>query len=240
MRTFILVLIASALILAITGYFGYADPKIKILQDSFKTILTFTIVILGGTLIKSRVEEFIHKVREKNRKSEVWENEKGRLVKEMADVFSGFYSVRKLWETYKTGPLIYCSNDNEQVELRKELTSKAVELEGKYGALKILIISHFKLREGGYGTKTINDLLHQKKKLSKSDEILRINLDLLGEAFDYWRHAFRENGTIEQKKLAWQIYEEILFSLSKSEVQLTRAANNSLELTVLVGRFAPK
>jgi hypothetical protein len=80
------------------------------------------------------------------------------IIREFIDIFSQFYSVRKLYQSARHHPQIYNQNSDEYDALTKELLKKCVELEGRYGALKMLAIYHFGLPDDDLGTKPIEVL----------------------------------------------------------------------------------
>jgi hypothetical protein len=80
------------------------------------------------------------------------------IIREFIDIFSQFYSVRKLYQSARHHPQIYNQNSDEYDALTKELLKKCVELVGRYGALKMLAIYHFGLPDDDLGTKPIEVL----------------------------------------------------------------------------------
>lgn len=94
--------------------------------------------------------------------------------------------------------------------LVREILQKSVELEGRYGALKVLAITHFDLRRGDYGYKQVSTLVQQIAEVGDPREKARLRLDLLGEYYDDWRHALEKSRKIKHEEDFYQIYNELL------------------------------
>jgi hypothetical protein len=84
--------------------------------------------------------------------------------------------------------------------------------------LKVLIIRHFGLTPGDLGFRGIRDLSRKMETASTEKERLRFALEILGEAYDDWRHALEQDRRIQVTE-SWNAYEEILAFLEKQTWQ---------------------
>ena len=85
-----------------------------------------------------------------------------------------------------------------------------MDLEGRFGALKILTITHFKLPHGEYQKKSIDELKQLLCEKKDERELARIRLDLLGEYYDDWRHALEQKRKIKVDDTFYRSYDWLL------------------------------
>ena len=78
------------------------------------------------------------------------------------------------------------------------------------------IIQHCALPTGDYRYKDVDELLGLIKKTTDDKAKLRYAMDLLGELYDDWRHAFEQARNIEEPVQLWSTYEQVLAFLSAS------------------------
>ena len=185
--------------------------------ETFKALLTFTLVALGGALIKRAIDASLDEQRAHRSLAEQSKERQTSIIKEFVEVFSQFYSVRKLYESARRHPQMYDQRSKEYALLIKDLLKKSVDLEGRYGALKILAINHFGLLGGNLSTKNINELEKCLEDEASSFDQARYRLDLLGELYDDWRHALRDGQEIKMGDKVWENYEALLKFLVETE-----------------------
>ena len=219
--------------------------------DLFKGLFSFTLVVWGGAFIKRAIDTSLDERERRN-----------GLIKEFIEIFSQFYSVRKLYDSARQHPQVYGQTSEECAALRKELLRKSVELEGRYGALKILAINHFSLPADDLGTKKIDELMdniHQAERnvrerkdvFKNTRALMRAQFDLLGELYDEWRHALEQDCGIGQStriastraygavdKKVWESYEALLSRLVTASVLPPIGGAAIRKLQTLFQRFA--
>jgi hypothetical protein len=175
---------------------GMPEPSsIFILKELVKYLLAFVIVSFGGVVIRHSVDRVLMRQRSL-RESAVREEEMRRtIVKEFAEIYSGFYTIRKHYDSLrKKENKVYAELSASIPSILDDLLRRSVELEGRFGALKALSVIHFRLpTEELAETKKIKELRGKLPKARDSRERARIQLDLIGEWYDDWRHAL-ENG----------------------------------------------
>jgi hypothetical protein len=205
------------------------------LLETYKLLLGFTLVGVIGVVVKAVVDARIdsekesrkryeEKQKELDRRYEEWERIRGEIVKEFTNIFSEFYSVRKLYHSaISDNNIIYDKSSKEFKILLQDCLRKTTELEGRYGALKILIIRHFGLPSGNFGFKSVSMLVEKKKTSSNERQRLRYALDILGEAYDDWRHALEKSRKIDVSE-SWNAYEEI-FGFLDEEIWKATSSN---------------
>jgi hypothetical protein len=215
--------------LVIIYHFGFRHPSITLfVPEAFKILLTFTLVALGGALIKGAIDASLDRERDKRARIEQRNERRSGILKEFSDIFSQFYSARKLYHSAKDHENIYDSNSTYYTKLIRELLRRSVDLEGRYGAVKILVIHHYHLPQNELSRKRMQELTLRVSKLKESvrenaeDEriLIRSRLDLLGELYDEWRHALEENKKISDSVVGaavWENYEALLKFLAKDE-----------------------
>ena len=188
--------LAFGIILALGAAVGYyksgSSTSLQwIFGESFKTFLTFTLIAAGGGLIKLAGDRFLEDQRIKQAQLNEREAERRSIIDEFVNTFSGFYSLRKHYES---------RSQPSNAGFKKYFLEKSTELEGQYGALKVRAIQHFKLPEGKFESQKISHLQtelqnaldkleHTKNSKEAEQEVARVRLDLLGEYYDRWRHA---------------------------------------------------
>ena len=191
MRLIIILPISVGVILSI--FFGiFSDyGENKLILETYKLALSFTLIGVFGALVKAAIDENISRKDDEARRYQEWENQKANILQAFIDIFSEFYSIRKLYHSaMSTRNSIYTVKTPEFEALVREVLKKAVELEGRYGALKVWIIRHFNLPGGDFGYKSKQKLMELKEDPEIDLSVKhRHALDLLGEAYDDWRHA---------------------------------------------------
>jgi hypothetical protein len=204
------------------GELNNSSSGAEIAGEAFKILLTFTFVALGGALIKGAVDSSLDQQRAQRSRTEQNEERQTAIIKEFVNIFSEFYSIRKLYHSARTHPHIYDLQSDEYARLVKDILKKSVELEGRYGALKILVINHFALPDENYTTKSRAELQRRIDQIKdrpiqeRIPESMRLRLDLLGELYDDWRHALERECSISVGAQVWEIYEALLRSLMKA------------------------
>lgn len=197
------------------------DSDNKALLETYKLCLSFTLIGTAGTVVKAIVDTTMEEEREKKRRIaehdkenerryEAWENTRIKILREFIEIFSTFYSLRKLYHSaYSKSNSIYSKETDEYKSLIRECLKKATDLEGRFGVLKVLIIGHFDLPGGEFEHRPIEKIISDRDKAKDNDERLRLSLDILGEAYDDWRHALEQNRKIDCPT-SWEAYREIL------------------------------
>ncbi|HEX6096775.1 MAG TPA: hypothetical protein VF432_10665 [Thermoanaerobaculia bacterium] len=218
----------------VTIYLGTAptdkkdDRVATVLEESLKASLAFALIALGGTLIKRVVDadleerrvareatEQIMERQHANRRAA--EDRRREVLNELAAVFSGFYSLRKLYHSaISTRHSVYSNDDAALLDLRRKLLAQTTDLEGRYGAVKVQALISLDFHVGDLQYKTLHQLQEDIADTATDDRLRqRLWFDLLGEAFDGWRHALERDVEIETIGLAWQGYEQALKALMK-------------------------
>jgi hypothetical protein len=219
---FIAVTATAVCIILILGYEpiqGIPEPSsIFILKELVKYLLAFVIVSFGGVVIRHPVDRVLQRQRSL-RESAVREEETRRtIVKEFAEIYSGFYTIRKHYHSLrKKENKVYAELSASIPSILDDLLRRSVELEGRFGALKALSVIHFGLpTEKLTETKNIEDLLEKLKNATASRERARIQLDLIGEWYDDWRHALEKGESIftekdtDQRATFYDTYRDLL------------------------------
>ncbi len=202
------------------GLPAYSD----LILETYKTLLTFSLITVGGIALKALIDQVIEKDRNKQIDLSRYEETRKIILKEFAIIFSEFYAIRKLYHSALSHKGIYDKSSNDFINLIRSLLQKSVDMEGRFGALKVLIITHFNLPRGEYQNKNIEELkksISSEKALTTSEQsqkkLIRLGLDLLGESYDDWRHAFEHNRKIEVDEVFWKEYDTILQFLEKRD-----------------------
>jgi hypothetical protein len=198
----------------------------ELTEELFKALLVFTLAVWGGALIKNVIDEASEK-----------QQRRDAIRKEFIEIFSQFYSVRKLYHSL----MEHNQGNAEYTTTKQELLRKSVELEGRYGGLKTLAINHLGLSVKDLGTKEVHTLVdridkaereleeHHHRKSAIVRDLIRDRFDLLGQLYDGWRHALEQdrkigqssrscNKNIDVPKEVWKNYEVLLQYLITGEV----------------------
>lgn len=225
----IILVVAVVTIYLCTAPTGKKNARVAtVLEESLKASLTFALIALGGSLIKRVVDADLEERRAARDAAEqlverqhadrrAAEDRRRRVLDELAAVFSGFYSVRKLYHSAISKRHSVYSNDAAALlNLRRKLLEQATDLEGRYGAVKVQALISLGLHAGDLQYKTLGQL-QERIADPETDDCLRQRLwfDVLGEAFDGWRHALERDEEIETIGLAWGGYEQALKELMK-------------------------
>ncbi len=192
-----------------------APAYTNLILETYKTLLTFSLVTTGGIFLKALIDQVIENDRNKQVESNRYEETRKIILKEFTSLFSDFYSIRKLYHSAISHEDIYEKNSNDLKILVRQLLQKSVDLEGRYGSLKVMAITHFDLPRGEYQKKPIDEI---KKIIATVDDektLARYRLDLLGESYDDWRHAFEKRRKIQIDDEFWKGYELLLKFLEK-------------------------
>jgi len=193
----------------------------KVLFEAYKLVLTFTLIGVFGALVKAAIDITISKQKEESCRYEEWEKNRSDIIREFTDIYSKFYSLRKLYHSARSSKnQIYKIGTEEYETLIRNCLNDAINLEGRYGGIKVSIIHHFNLPSGSYGYKTIDELINQKLAAQDKKHETRCSLDILGESFDDWRHALEQERKIEVSDNIWSTYEEILDFIESSKFQI--------------------
>jgi hypothetical protein len=204
------------------------DRLATVLEESLKASLTFALIALGGTLIKRVVDADLEDRRAAREAAEqsmerqhadrrAAEDRRREVLDELAAVFSGFYSIRKLYHSaISRRHSVYSNDEAALLDLRRKLLLQATDLEGRYGAVKVQALISLGLHVGDLQYKTLRQLQEHIADPTTGERMRqRLWFDVLGEAFDGWRHALERDGEIETIGLAWQGYEHALNELMK-------------------------
>ena len=194
--------------------------KEKFFFETYKIVASFTLVGILGALVKAGIDVTISKQKDDKRRYDEWEKQRTGILYEFTQIYSEFYSLRKLYHSARSEKnTIYTTETPEYESLFRDCLNKAVELEGRFGGLKVTIIRHFGLPTGDYGKKMVDELLVLKDTAGEEKQKLRYSLDILGESFDDWRHALEQDRKIKLANKMWSTYEEILGFLDSTRYQ---------------------
>jgi hypothetical protein len=221
-----------------------------VILETYKLVLSFTLLGILGVVVKAVVDSRLEAERdsrrryeeqqkEQNRRYEEWEKKRSEIIHEFVHIFSAYYSLSKHYHSASSGKnQIYDRASPEYLAFLRTCLEKAADLEGRYGALKMLIVRHFGLPGDDLGFKEIAVLLQKKKLALTEKEQLRCTLDLLGQAYDDWRHALEQSRRIEVAT-SWSAYEEILGYLeSKHWNNPTASTSPAAERSTAAGETA--
>ena len=167
MMRVIYIAIAIGIILALGAAVGFNNSGSSgqyLYLELFKTALTFTLIAAGGGYIKVVGDRFLEDQRIKQAQLNEREAERRSMIDEFVNTFSGFYSLRKHYES---------SAQPSNEEFKKYFLEKSTQLEGQYGALKVRAIQHFKLPKGRFESQKISDLQTELQTALKNLRILR-------------------------------------------------------------------
>jgi hypothetical protein len=230
--------VVAALGLLLSGGFSQAATSASlqiIFQELLRAALTFTLIAVGGGYIKFLSDNFLEEQRTKQAKLDEREAQRRSIIEAFVNTFSGFYSLRKYYEEF--------TSQVGDKEFKKDFLVKCTELEGQYGALKVRAIQHFELPAGMFETQKICAL---EKELGELDKTLketettidskeavqkvqetarkaaRVRLDLLGQYYDLWRHALRDDNPKEilakpLREDLWRQYTGLLIYFQKND-----------------------
>ncbi len=213
-----LVYVAIALGLLLTAAAGVvrlivSDLALTFLSEElFKGGLAFSLVAATGAIVKVVAERFLDAERATRARAAEREKSRHALIQEFTSIYSEFYSLRKLWHSARSKRnAIFEKPDSAQYRsLIRRILEDSVALEGRFGALKIEAVAHFGLRTGDWGKKTASKLETEISGCSDPLEAIRLQLDLLGELYDDWRHALEEDRKIRPGESLWTTYEALL------------------------------
>lgn len=191
------------------------SPYANLLFETYKTLLTFSLVTTGGIFLKALIDRVIEKDRYKQIESNRREETRKILLKEFTTLFSEFYAIRKLYHSAISHEAIYEQKSADLKILIRQLLQKSVDLEGRYGSLKVVAITHFDLPRGEYQRKSLLELKGLIAAADTEKKLARYRLDLLGESYDDWRHALEDNRKIHVDDAFWKGYELLLAFLEK-------------------------
>jgi len=201
--------------------------------ELLKASVAFVLIVVGGTLVKLSVDTTVererelraesHREDERRRADAHREDERRRVdvqrdaerrrdvVNEFVAVYSGFYAARKLYHSALSDSNdIFDKAGEDFACLRRSLLKNIVDLEGRYGAVKISAITSFGLPAGFLGAKNVKEVRAQLDIESDPPRRVRLMLDLLGEAYDDWRHALEERRKIDMIEDVWATYDKLL------------------------------
>lgn len=191
-----------------TFYALSRDESLRfLLAEGLKASLAFTFVAVGGALFKAVLDEHAERRTRLQTQADQWQEERKDLIRETATIFSEFYRIRKLYD----------SHNIIEGTLQQSMLRESVDLEGRYGALKVQALIHLGLPLGDFGYKPFVEL--HKAIDSERDPKMRGRLwfDYLSEAFDGWRHAIVQGKAIDRSAAACEAYEQVLGILMRSK-----------------------
>lgn len=187
------------------------SPYATILLEAFKTLLSFSLITTGGVVIKGLVDQLLNDERDRRTEATRHEETRQSILKEFAGIYSDFYSIRKLYHSARSSRNnIYQVDSDEYKKLIRDLLQRSVDLEGRYGALKVLAITHFNLPRGEFRRKEAQELRQQISQTEDWHNQARLRLDLLGEYYDDWRHALEQDRKINVNDEFFLEYENLL------------------------------
>ena len=194
------------------------SPYATILLEAFKILLSFSLITTGGVVIKGLVDQLLSDERDRRIQATRYEETRQSILEEFADIYSDFYSIRKLYHSARSSRNnIYQIDSEEYKKLVRDILQRSVDLEGRYGALKVLAITHFNLPRGEFRKKEIPELKQQISKSEDKEKEARLRLDLLGEYYDDWRHALEQNRKIDVNDEFFLEYERLLAYFEKAD-----------------------
>jgi hypothetical protein len=227
--------VAIVLVVAFSITYLAIDPRLnpalsKLLEEAVKVTLTFALIAVGGSVIKMSIDADLEdrrvaraaadaKIERRRTEQQAAAAHRREVLDEVAAVFSEFYSVRKQYHSALSKTKSLFANDAlAMTALRRELLAKAIDLEGRYGAVKTKALISLGLALEHLGYKDLSDL-RLKIKSAPESIAARMWFDYLGEAFDGWRHAIEKSEKIGTVTAAWDGYEHVLTQLMKPLIE---------------------
>lgn len=216
---FTIVILIGVVVSIVLGVYSSVGNE-KIFLETYKIVLSFTLVGILGGFVKAGIDVSIAKQKDNERLYDEWEKRRTNILFEFTQIYSEFYSLRKLYHSARSeNNTIYAVGTSEYKTLFRDCLNKAVDLEGRFGGLKVAIIRHFNLPMGDYGAKYIDELLELKAGTEEQKLVMRYSLDILGELYDDCRHALEQDRKIKMSNEMWSIYEELLGFLDSARYQ---------------------
>jgi hypothetical protein len=208
-------IVAGAWHISVAGYTpddGKRDAGAAFVSgELLKGAFSFVIIVIGGTVIKLVVDTSLERQRERRADAHQDHERRRAVVDELVAVYSGFYAARKLYHSaISSHNSLYSADDEAIANLRRALLERIVELDGRYGAVKMLALTTFGLRTDFLGVKEAKQLRVEVAQEQDPKFKIRLMLDLLGEAYDDWRHALEDKRKIAMAVDVWETYEPLL------------------------------
>lgn len=194
-----------------------APSSATVVLESFKVLLSFSFITTGGLFVKNTIDKLLSDNQDRKITASRREETRLEILKEFTSIYSDFYSIRKFYHSaHSSSNNIYQVKSEKYRNLVCELLQRSVNLEGRYGALKVQAIIHFDLPRGGFEMKQIQELVDEIAKSPDETCKTRLRLDLLGEFYDDWRHALEQNRKIKADDSFYQAYEVLLGYFEKA------------------------
>ena len=194
----------------------------EVLLEGIKAFMTLVVLGIIGLLIRNWIDT---KSRRKEDK-EVAKNEalefKRNIIDEYIDVFSSFYSIRKLYHS-ALDPKNRILDDAERKKIMIDSLKNSTKQAGKYGTLKVRIINHYKLPKDNWDAKKIKELESGIEESEQPNEVFRMQLDLMGEYYDMWLNSIELGSHIdaEGNPKFYKLYNDILTTLEARRIDKT-------------------
>jgi hypothetical protein len=226
LRNIALLAVIVSITFGIVLYYFYPEldedkTNVFLIKTLFTSFVTFAIITIGGLFVKTTIDFSIEKDRANKIKEERIQTLRSNFINELTQIYSGFYSIRKLYHSVLDEEnLNYNNSDNEKTMLFRDLLAKSVDLEGRYGALKVNIAIYYNLELDKWGSKNIDKLNNALKKETDPKIKYRLKLDLIGEYFDEWRHSIEKEEEIDDKVFITVHYTEVLSFLNDNSIYL--------------------
>jgi hypothetical protein len=113
-------------------------PSATVVLESFKILLSFSFITTGGLFVKNIIDQVLSEGQDRKIAASRREETRLEILKEFTTVYSDFYSVRKLYHSaHSSHNDIYQKGSEKYQELMCNLLQRTVDLEGRYGALKV-------------------------------------------------------------------------------------------------------
>ena len=91
-------------------------PYSLLILETFKTLLTFSLVTTGGVVLKTLIDKLVESDRTRQLENSRYEDTRKIILKEFTNIYSEFYSLRKLYHSAKSQDHIYeVNSDNYKI-----------------------------------------------------------------------------------------------------------------------------
>jgi len=190
-------------------------PRFQVALEIAKAGVSLAVISAAGALAKYVVDRELDERRQRRSKESEAEAERQALRTQFADVFSEFYSIRKFYHSFTgRGAHLFSPSPQGQSAIKRDLLGKVVALEGRYGAVKVRYIHFMRLPSQSMGTQRIPVLKEKLKQEGEPKAKMRLQLDLLGEYYDEWRHGIEAGrDRLPEGETIFPLYETLLAPL---------------------------
>jgi hypothetical protein len=219
MPTLILTFLIGVLIVAISAAFvvsGGAGLGPSIAMEILKGGVALAVISAGGAIAKFVVDKELEQHRNAKTQARESELELRRIRREFASIFSEFYAIRKTYDSsVGNGSRLFASTPEDVLSFKRDLLTRSIHLEGRYGALKVQCMTFFELKHVELGTKDESVIEQELGAETDPQKRFRLQLDLLGEYYDDWRHSIEGNRRLKPSARVYKVYEDMLELLHK-------------------------